>query len=532
MNTTMRKPGRPGRPGPASALDPVTVARMGPQAAATPGRPGAGARLNWGPAIPRADALAYRAADPSRLRREYRSSLGSGEYVLWRDRENVRDFSRRMYLLSAEFVGFIDRMVEVVLGSGLRPMAQDDAAVKAVEMFERWGEEAADARGMEGFEELQRMALRAMLIDGDIGVAPDSRMGLNFVESERIQSPGGKRFDNSKIADGVEMDARGRAVAFHVSEYDPSGAMVMPDTRRVPADRFWFLSRRTRPSATRGLPILATACDRFAGLEEYVDAVQAAAQIHAMFAAVVTSESPQQFRSALATGTETTTGADGSARVNSLASLAPGTILTLGTNEKIMAMQGSQPTAQFDQFVRAMLNKASAVTGLPLEVAVLDNTRVNFSTARMAQIQADNAAKPMRRQFVRNFCDRVYRWFVAQMVLRGELRADGGLLRIEWVTPARQLLDPMKEYQALAFAVGNNLMSHEAALLSISPGMKFAKLMEQRKYEMDLQRTLGILPTKAGIEGGAPTTDDIPKKDEPSDGASPDGGGDAQEGTD
>jgi capsid protein len=130
-----------------------------------------------------------------------------------------------------------------------------------------WAEDEADATGVGSFYDLQDLALRCNLQDGDaIGhavVGGDGLMSCELIDADRIESPGS--FDTDTIRAGVELGPHGERVAFHVLPSHPDDVFVgsKPTFQpvRIAANDGGFsivqhVFKRTRPGQTRGVPLL------------------------------------------------------------------------------------------------------------------------------------------------------------------------------------------------------------------------------------------------------------------------------------
>lgn len=442
-------------------------------------------------------SLRHKAAEDSPMRKDLRSALGGGDYQNWLDREKVINVSRAMDQRSGIFAGMIDRFVEVAIGTGLRPVGNTKAADAAVELFIEWANRYADARRMADWGGLQALALRSMLVDGDVGAALLRQRSVQLIESDQIATPIGSVRDQSFV-DGVELEQfTGAPVAYHVSEYDTSSPTLKIKTRRVPAEFFIFMARRKRASMTRGLPLMVASLTRLMGIDEYTDAVEVAAKLQAAMALVIKSGNPAATRDAMATGSETRPGSgdSGTDYVGSLLAMQPGQILTLEEGGEASGVQGNQPSTTFDLFVQAVCRMICAETGFPVEVALGDYSRANFSVARMAYTQAINAVLPWRAMFQWAFCDRIYRWQVAYFILTGQLSGsidDPDVYDIRWQAPARAVIDPVAEANAVKIALEMNLTTLDAELQA--RGLDIDQVLEKRAEEVKRQREMGISP--------------------------------------
>lgn len=475
---------------------------------------------------------AYDASTASRLRSQVAQMFGSGAGLLEPDRYLLVATSRAMDRNSPMYNAFIDRGVVLQIGAGLRLQGRTRAARKAVELFQEWADRDADHTGLSGLDELQYFAVRETWAAGDVipvrvggdGGAPGT---IQIIESERIGGFTTRRADSdgTKIIDGVETDASGRVVAYHIAPWAAYEQTVdLSKCERVEARFAHLLSNRQRPSQVRGTPWLAAAMETVARHEDYLAMQAMAATIAASFAVVVKSANPVGTAGALARGggTQRTSG-HGDGATESTKELSPaiaGRVITLKPGEDISPVQGTHPQNSLAPYHDAMQRIVAGVAGYPVESIMMDLSKANYSSARMAAHFADQSSAPFRGQLKSRVLMPIYRWWRAGAVLRGEIPDDENSLRVEWTDPRPISADPLRDLQAMAMALDKRLATYAELLLekNTTPGELHATLAE----EFRMLEKLGIAPvtapgTKFGEEanggkpadgGEAPETDD------------------------
>lgn len=460
-------------------------------------------------AVSQALSSMFRSAGDSRLRADLRGGKGSNDYVQWVEREKVVNVSRALLAQSPVYNGFIDRMIDYTVGTGLVPVGESDEADRACALFNDWADDHADARGMDDFGELQRKVLREMLSFGDAPViktiGDDGEQALQLVPSVLLQSDGRRpprqprrgepeKKDNRQ-ADGVEMNQAGKPVAFTFAAYDPTGATVTTSTQSVDAENVIFTAWRLWSHQTRGMPWLTSALERFIDLNEFIDAVLTAAKLQAALALLYTSKNPNADRRSLTSGTQSVPGlgTETGTVVQNLMDGKPGQIIAGPDGAKLEGVQGTQPNSTFESFVRGVIMMACAAAGLPIEVATGDYSKANFSVARMARIAAKQTARPIRKPIER-FCWEVYTWRINRLIADGTLRASGldEYMKIRWQAPAMEVIDPELEYKGNAYAVATNQMTLQE--VHAANGREYDTVIERREFEAQDQRDRKIEP--------------------------------------
>lgn len=451
----------------------------------------------------------YRSATDSRLRKDLRTARGSEDAIGSEERDKIVNVSRALLAQSPVYEGFVDRMIDFTVGTGLVPVGEgkDTPADEAARLFMQWADNEADSRGLDHFGEMQRKVVREMLAFGDSPVVKvmgtDGRQSVQIVPSALLVSPSltpnrqNPSAGRPRLSGGVEMTADGRPLRYHFARYDDTGLSVSTQTKPVDAEYVLFVALRRWAHQTRGLPWLASVLERFLDLNEFVDAVVTAAKLQAALAMVVTSKSPGATQSRLTAGTQSVPGlgdSAGSDRVRNLGDMKPGQVLVLPQGDDAKAVQGSQPNASFDSFTRGIIMMACAGAGMPYEIAVGDFSKANFSVSRMARIAARQTALPVRQVVERSFCRRLFEWRIDWLIARGELRASlrEEYLRVRWQAPAMVPVDPEAEARAAILEVENNLTTKQAVVAE--RGLDLDAVLVQRSAEKQQERDLDVVP--------------------------------------
>lgn len=439
------------------------------------------------------------AAQSSRLRQDYNRAVGSGDYVNELDREAVVRFSRHMDMNSIHFPLFIDRYVDLVIGKGLMPRAPgDSAAIRAVEMFERWARRDADHKRIRSYQQLQRLWQREALIAGDYGRIRTTEETIQGVESERIGARFRTASDDNKdgyVTDGVEVDKEGRPKRYWISPWQWRSPITTQQETAVDVRNFSLVAHRKRDTV-RGMPLMANALEAIARLEETHVAVNIAIKLAALLSVFISSESPGAMRTSLKTGSETGTNNEtGSTTIRDTAQLGPGGIALLKPNESVETVQGAQPSTGYKDYEELSLGLIAACVGIPVEMALLSVANSNFSTAKLAKLLAEDTAEPVREEFVRQQCWVDYEWFVARQVASGALPGPIGQYfeKVTWTKPVIRVGDPLVEAKTRQIEIEQNFRSKDDVVLE-NYGGDPDQVAIDRQREKQREAEMGIVP--------------------------------------
>jgi capsid protein len=201
------------------------------------------------------------------------------------DLETLRARSRDMVRNALLATGAVNTVVMNVVGTGLSLLPRPDwEALRMTEEqadewtaqvereFRTWAESAeCDVTRTQNFYGLQSLVFRSALESGDAFVLLpmiESRtnpyaLRVQVVEADRVESPLGRKENaGNKVVAGVEMDANGAPVAYHVLRHHPgSPEGIKQEFIRVPA--FGERTGQTYAALT-GTSQVYTALQRFA----------------------------------------------------------------------------------------------------------------------------------------------------------------------------------------------------------------------------------------------------------------------------
>ncbi|MCO7614505.1 phage portal protein [Pseudomonas chlororaphis] len=380
-----------------------------------------------------------------------------------------------------------------------------------------------DAEATLNHYQLQALVLVSSLVAGDVLVAsPDQeRPGcifstrLQLIESDRVSNPNGG-MDRVDLVDGVECDALGAPVAYHVCTGYPGEHLVgktlawerltafgaETGRRRV----LHVLADKERPGQKRGMPYLAPVLEPLQKLERYSSAELMAAVISAMFTVFIKKGSDFSAGNLPMTALSEER-PDGDNTADGELSLGEGAVVDLGVGEEPVVANPGRPNAQFDPFFTAVVKEIGAALELPLEELLLHYSS-SYSAARAAMLQAWRFYSLRRWWLACDFCQPSRELVIDEAVARGLIDLPGygdsakrkAYCQAIWIGPARGAIDELKE----ANAAGKRIeigVSNETLETAAMTGEPWQQVFRQRVREVDQRRkhSLQALP-KSGLE--------------------------------
>jgi lambda family phage portal protein len=439
------------------------------------------------------------------------------------DLSTLRERSRDLVRNEPIAAGAINTVTTSVVGTGLMLKSRIRREVLG------WSEEAAaawprqaeyefclggvrtfcDVTRAQNFYGLQDLAFRSTLENGDtLALLPfvprigfPYQLAVQLIEADRVSNKDSQR-DTPQLAGGVEMDARGAPVRYHVMNQHPGDLLVTKREwtlfnafgAKSGRRNVLHLYAKRRIGQTRGVPYFAPVIEAFKQIGRYTEAEISAAVLSSMIA-IVTKTADRGGLNPLESavgGTTPQSGASDTAHGGGWdGTLTPGLAVDMGLDEEVEAFKGDgRPNPQFDPFVQAVLRQVGVALELPFEVLIKHFT-ASYSAARSSLLEAWRFYRCRRYWLADAFCQPVYEAWMEEAVALGRLSAPGffddALLRAaylgsEWHGDGPGSIDPAKEVNAAEKRVNMNLTTLEREIAEYN-GSDFESVIEQRGRE-------------------------------------------------
>lgn len=422
--------------------------------------------------------------------------------------------------------GLIRRLITNEINTGLTPEAAPDEEIIGVpeESLVDWTETVENRFGLWGknpvvcdwkrastFGAIQRAARTEALIDGDVLVVMrhSKRTGLptiQLINGGKVQTPLGGQASIRKgheIKHGVEIDAEGRHVAFHVKQKDL-------DSRRIPAFGeksgrriAWMVyGTERRLDEVRGQPILALVLQSLKEIDRYRDSTQRKAVINSMLAMFVKKGEDKMGTLPVTGGAvrrdqATVTDTDGEKRTFNIASQIPGMVMEeLQTGEEPVLMGGQGTDVNFGEFEEAIIQAVAWANEVPPEILRLAFSN-NYSASQAAINEFKIYLNKIWSDWGETFCGPIYvEWLLSEVLLQkiiapGLLSAwrdpkqydiFGGWICADWYGAIKPSTDMLKQAKGSELLVKNG-WSTNAREARITTGTKFSKNAKRLKRE-------------------------------------------------
>ena len=410
-------------------------------------------------------------------------------------RRTIRNRARYERHNSAYVSGMVTTKANDLIGTGPRWLPDTGDPVADRLLARRWFDWSWSCR----LAGKLRVATESRVVDGEAfarlftnpaldPAAP--QLDLRLIEADQIAKPAWEYSDSvapdGSIADGVEFDAAGNVVAYHLLRSHP-GANYLTDSwnaDRVEAESMIHWFRPTRPGQHRGLSELAC-CLRLCGnLRRYTEAVIRAAEIAADLAAFVHSNSPAA----------TVDEVDPFSAIE----IEKGTLTTLPEGWDVSQLKAEQPTNTHQQFTRTVLGEITRGVNLPYHLGAFDASSYNYSSARLDNQLHTANVRVERDELERVWLDPMLRaWLDEAALLPGFIPA--GLRPVaewnwSWVWDGKEHIDPVKEASAteIRLATNTTTLADEWARV----GKQWDVQLRQIAAEKALAAELGLTPAE------------------------------------
>lgn len=404
--------------------------------------------------------------------------------------------------------------------------------------FAHWANSTnCDIERIDNFYQLQQLALLNALLSGDsfalmtttkrTGSIYDLRIEL--VEADRVSTPDNETI-NPLYCEGVEKNANGEVVAYHISKFHPLSFQDREPREWVRVKAFGektgrrniiHVMNRERIGQVRGVPFLSPVIETIKQLGRYTEAEVLAAVINGLFTVFIEKESASDdvpFGEAVPEDMQVDSEDEGSIE------LAPGAVIDLGEGEKANMVNPGRPNPNFDPFVMAVIKQIGAALEIPYELLIMAFSN-NYSASRAAILEFFKVIKMYRAWFVTDFCQPIYEEWLCEAVAKGRINAPGffndpiikdAYCSAEWNGPSAGQLDPKKEVEAAELRVQGGFSTRERETTELT-GTDFYKNIKQRKREEELLKEVTGSAKKemdtANIGGKESDSDNDPNND-------------------
>lgn len=406
-----------------------------------------------------------------------------------------------------------------VVGRGLNPqsLATTPDGKPWLEFRERakalWHRVAnrLDVRGFPGkgglsICDLQKLALRSTILSGDVLCRPVVRevksspikLCLQLIAGDRLSVNGKDVGKGNFFYRGIELDADGRRVAYHVSAPTASvDVSYSANVTRLDAEKIIHLYASDDVDQLRGVPWFAPTLLAF---RDTGDLQYNTLKASAVAACVVMGYRLARGQNKLglegASG-EDLTDSDG----NRITKMQPGMMINLGQDGALEGFSPNQPTTNAESFIKHMLRGAgAAIPGVKPTTVTGDYKGASFSSERSADNDCWPEMESVQDWFGESFCQPIFEEVILAGLIAGyfddlitvqafEARRDE-LLAAAWQGPVARSINPKDDAESAALRVKAGLSSPQVEAANV--GEDWQKILSDVAEFRETAASLGL----------------------------------------
>jgi lambda family phage portal protein len=443
-------------------------------------------RLSARSALQLMSGRSYDGASQGRRTKGWRATSADADKEISVAAETLRNRSRDLVRNTPYATKAVHTIVSNVVGTGIMLKFPDSETLQ--QRFKDWAEnpKSCDQYGSQDFYSLQALIFRTIVESGEVLILKRRHLdGIrlevlepDFLDLTKIDATG-------RIRDGIEYDEKNQVIGYWMWEQHPGSKFAYAKTTRksvfIPASEVIHRFKKERPGQTRGVPWLAPAMIRLRDYDDYEDAQLQRQKIAACFVGFITdSEQPL---------TQSSTSEEEKKPISERFQPGAWEVLPPGKDIKFAVPPGVG--TDYDPYVRRQLLSIAAALGISYEALTGDLSNVNFSSGRMGWIEFHRSIELWRWHTVIPTLDDVIAWW-----LEGESvgkSADLSKTKRTWTPPRREMIDPVKETEAMKNQVrsGFATISDSLRQMGLDPIEHFAeyekdnKILDEKKLVLD-----------------------------------------------
>lgn len=438
------------------------------------------------------------------------------DHLLHLDYFTLRERSEQVFQRNLYARGLIRRLITNEVHTGLSLEADPNTLIlgRSEDELEAWSDRVEAFFNAWGstprvFDEEQRQemtmgemtaaARREALVGGDVLVIlrqhPQTKLPtVQLVGGHLVQTPL-ERSGDIRIEHGVELDATGRHIAYHIRDPRTFEPMRIPAFGARSGRRLAWLMYGTdrRIGEVRGAPLLSIVLQSLQEIDRYRDSTQRKAIINSILSMWI--EKTQDKMSSLPltggavkTGTTTLQDDTGTTRAFQFADQIPGLVLEeLQQGEKPHAFKVDGTTDGYPEFEAAIIAAIAWASEIPAEILRLSFDK-NYSASAAALNEFKLYLTVIRKRIAQSFNQPIYEEWLMSAVMKGTIQAPGLLeatddvtqfetaaawVEAAWIGAVKPTTDMLKLVKAFGEAVDRGWTTN-TRIASELTGTKFA----------------------------------------------------------
>jgi len=461
-------------------------------------------------------ARAHEVTRPSRSRKLARD-WGSGNAIAGMDARQLRDQARHLDRDLDLATNALNVLVQNTVGSGIDVLSAPRRPGEAInrelaqqldDLWDAWWDRP-EVTFTHDYGACQQLLARSLFRDGEFFyqdlVGPisflehgtDVPYSIEMIEADLC--PLDFNDPSRGILQGVERNAWGRAVAYHLYKQHPGDPLARTlDTKRVSAEYLHHVANLTRLHQVRGLSVFASAMSRFEDVKDYEESERIAAKVAAALTFQIKKGDGTLYQADASLGGVAVM--EQGRTVREL-QMAPGMIFDdLLPGESIETLASNRPNPNAAPWRKEQLRAAAGGIGVSYSSLSLDYNGT-YSAQRQELVEKWGSYLMLAEQFIARVVRPQRQRFVEACLLSGRLRLPKGWTRRDlaastYVRPVMPWIDPLKEANARGEAEDRGWVSPQQNTLQY--GNNPNEVLRQR--EDWAEQTRDLPPPAASID--------------------------------
>lgn len=445
------------------------------------------------------------------------AEVGPAQVML---RNRARDLVRN----NPHAARIVDVLTANLVGAGIQPVSKTGRKSVDKKVNALWSQFAAtaDADGQLDIYGLQALAVREMVQSGESvsrfrmrlpedGLAVP--LQIQVMEPDHIDSSKDAFANGERTLLGVAFNKIGARRGYWLFREHPGEQRQLQPLESVfvPAEEVMHLFRKQRPGQVRGVTVFAPIMMMTRDHADFHEAAVTKGRIEACFAGFVKNTE----------GEPVQVGADGKASPATglpVQTIEPGMLHRLNPGEDVVF---AQPTSSpiFDSFMVHTLMAIAIGAGVTYDQLTGDLRQANYSSLRAGKIEFRRLVEQIQYHvIIPMLCVPTWRKFIETAILTGALPRRPEGYPVDWITPANEPIDPVKDMTAdiLAVRSGRMTVAQFFASWGNDPMTQLEEIQKYNKLLDDMGIVLDIDPRKVARAGSAQPTTPAPEA-EPAD---------------
>jgi capsid protein len=485
---------------------------------------------------------------------KYAGGMGPVIDELFVDYWALRARSAELFEKNIYARGLVRRLITNEINTGLHLEATPDEGILGVpeDSLGPWSEDVenrfhlwekdpwlCDHQEQLTYGALQQLVRLEALVEGDVLIVLRQQQStrlprVQVIKGSAVQSPSGRLQSptGNRIVHGVELDSKGRHVAFWITQQDGSSKRQAAWGEKSGRRLAWLVyGTDKRVDDVRGKPFLGLMLQSLKEIDRYRDSVQRKAVINSILAIFIKKGEPKMGTRPMAggahrRGTETAADSGGTPRrFRFLEYGAPGLILDeLQHGEEPHGFQPHGTDEKFGDFEEAILQTIAWACEYPPEILRLSFSN-NYSASQAAINELKLYLNRVRTAFGDAFCQPIYVEWLVSAVLSQKVKAPklleswrndaeydtfGAWTSGDWSGHVKPAVDASKLVRGYSEAIDEGLITRDRAARELN-GTKYSKnvkklarenaqLVEAKRPLLELENLIGVERSRAPLK--------------------------------